>query len=165
MAEHLTTDEELCYIYNLLQEESLYHPFSHTTDIVSHSLIESVAVLRFCITWLVKWYYAVKFRTGYIQSQVTADQTKKDSRNIELKMCLQLIDKNIKMCSLYNTVLLFLLKNVYFLTGFDEVIYITRYQKLKIEVIPKSQGNGVSDVNANLVTTCHYLSLRIVNNC
>ena len=146
MEEHLITDEKLHYIYNLLQDESLYHPFSHTTDIVSHSLIESVAVLRFCITWLVKWYSAVNFRTRYIQSQVTADLVKKTTSNIELNKCLQLINGNIKRYSLYNTVLSFLLKNVYFLTGFDDVTSLTRYQKLKIEVIPRSRGKRVSEV-------------------
>ena len=147
MAEHLTTNEKLRYIYNLLQEESLYHPFSHTTDIVSHSLIESVAVLRFCITWLVKWYYAVNFRTRYIQSQVTYDLKKKTTRNRELNKCLLVLDENIERYSLYSTAMLFFLKNLYFLTGFGDVLTHSRYQKFKLNVNPESKQIMVSIIS------------------
>ena len=142
----------------------MYHPFSHTTNIVSHSLIESVAVLRFCITWLVKWYYALELRTK--QSQVTADLKKKTTSNIELNKCLLVLDKNIERYSLHYTAMLFFLKNLYFRTGLDDTLTHSRYQKFRLRVISESQENMVSVKNLKRPAqmTCSLLSMSEVLN-
>ena len=142
MTEHLTIEDKLRCIYNLLQDESLYHPFTHTR--VSHGMLESVAVLRFSITWLVKWYSADTFKTRYIQSQVTPPTpTKKYTSNVKLYDCLKMLDKNIEKYSLFHSALLFLLKTLYFRTGFGAVLSHSRYRNNKLKFIPEDPENRV----------------------
>ena len=142
MTEHLTIEDKSRYIYNLLQDESLYHPFTHTR--VSLGMLESVAVLRFSITWLMKWYSADTFKTRYIQSQVTLPTpTKKYTSNIKLDNCFKMLDKNIEKYSLFHSALLFLLKTLYFRTGFGAVLSHSRYRNNKLKFIPEDPENTV----------------------
>ena len=105
-------------------------------------------MLRFSITWLVKWYSALELKKGYLHSQVTPTSAKIDTRKRELSMCLDLLDKIIEHYSPHNSVLLFLLKTIYFNTGYGDVSsdHIWRF-------IPKKLDNRV----------CYIMRCLLVN--
>ena len=89
---------------------------------ISHKFIESVAVLRFAITWLVKWYSELEFKKRYLQSQIAPTPVKRNTRKWQLSNCINLPDKIVEKCSPHDSVLLFLLKTLYFNTGYGDVL-------------------------------------------
>ena len=110
---------------------------------VSHKMLESVAVLRFTITWLMKWYSAIEFKKMYLQSQATSDPANINTRNRELNNCLHLLYKLIEQCPLHIPVLLFLFKTLYFNTGFGDVLSYSLYKDYKCRSDPKKLNNRV----------------------
>ena len=84
--------------------------------------LESVALLRFSITWLVKWYSALNIKKRYLQSQITPTSVKINTMKRELSMCLHLLNKIIENSSSHNSVQLFLLKTMYFNAGYGDVL-------------------------------------------
>ena len=109
-------------------------------------------MLRFAITWLVKWYSGIEFKRRYLRSQIAPTPAKRNIRKIKLINSLNLVDTMIEKYSLYNSVLLFLFKTIYFNTGFSEVLSHSRYEDYKRRFIPETRNNRV----------CYYFIISLV---
>ena len=119
----------ISYILLHLKDDKLLKPFS--SKAITHELIQSVAVIKFAIYWIVKWMVEFNLYGHYINSQRYSFKSTTDFRNSTKPLNLNLetlindlakLAVNNRNPDLSKRIQLYLLKTLYFHVGYGELL-------------------------------------------
>ena len=117
----------ISYILLHLKDGDLLKPFS--SKAITHELIQSVAVIKFSIYWMVKWmvefnlygHYINSQRYSFISTAVSRTSTKPPNLEMLINDLAKLVE-NKRNPDLSERIQLYLLKTLYFHVGYGELL-------------------------------------------
>ena len=118
---------EISYILLHIKDDDLLKPFS--SKAITHELIQSVAVIKFAIYWMVKWMVEFNLYGHYIESQRYLFISTADSLSSHKPPNLETLINNLAKLAvnernpeLSKKIQSYLLKTLYFHVGYGELL-------------------------------------------